>query len=544
MNRRTISRMSKRTRVFASMFVILSMVAFAMPGVRGALAQTIISDRHAEVVAQGVDTMPAGQVVWRVAQGTAPVANDSAKATYPLGFVFVSQGEIQVDFSGTGSRVLLQDGEGSFQQGSTEQRRKGTDTTAGAYLALELVPADQANAAVNGNQLLTASAPFAAPTGDHDVNLVRDVLQGAEDGLLPGTAVPTYVYVTDGDLEVETADGNRTPLTTGQGGLFTGALKIHAGSSNGAKYLAAIIGDESAKGSGAGSGNRAGNGSGAGNGAGKGGGQNKPVPASTPKPGAATPVSGLDTGSLQVTVHQCPPEANPTAGDFTHCKDVDGGAGAVVQDITLGATFPLASAPIRPAMTFNYLWDAIPASSYTLDPKLAGSVWTLVNYGIAGPQTHTDIFDVKAGQTTYVEAFVYSSNATPPSSGMLSGKLRVTVYSCTADPSMGDTSSCMTIDAGPNATVQDVPAVNAYLLQLAPMRDGAAYVWNAMPQASYELHAFIDPTSTDLAYVTVSYSGPMPAASGDFGVAAGGTTDISVYIYPTTGMPTTEATPI
>jgi len=536
MNLRSMSKMSLRTRGIVSMFVIVSMLAFAMPGIRGVLAQTIISDRHAEVIAQGVDTLPAGQVVWRVAQGTAPVVNDSAKATYPLGFVFVPQGKIQVDFSGTGSRVLLQDGEGSFQQAGTEQRRKGTDTTAGTYLALELVPADQGNAATNGNQVLTASAPFTAPTGDHDVNLVRDVLQGAEDGLLPGTAIPAYVYVTNGDLEVETADGNRTPLTMGQGGLFTGALKIHAGSSNGAKYLAAIIGDESAKGSGAGSG-----GSGAGNG--NGSGQNKPVPVSTPKPGAATPVSGLDTGSLQVTVHQCPPAANPAAGDFTHCKDVDGGAGAVVKDITLGTTFPLASAPIRPAMTFNYLWDAIPASSYTLDPKLAGSVWTLVNYGIAGPQAHTDIFDVKPGQTTYVEAFVYSSNATPPSSGMLTGQLRVTVYSCSADPSMGDTSSCMTVEAGPNATVQDVPPVNAYLLQSAPMRDGAAYVWEAIPQASYELHAFIDPPSTDSAYVTVSYSGPMPpGGSGDFGVAVGGTTDVRVYVYPAGGM--TPATPV
>ncbi len=531
---------SLRTRGVASLLVIASMVVFAMPGIRGALAQVIISDRHAEVIAQGVDTIPSGQVVWRVSQGNAPIATASAKATYPLGFVFVPQGKVQVDFSGSGDRVVLQDGEALFQRAGTEQGRKGTDTTAAAYLGIELVPAAQANAGANGSQVLTASAPFPAPSGDHDINLVRDVLQGAEDGLLPGSANPIYLYVTTGDLKVETADGNHTPLNAGQGGLFTGQLKIHAGPTNGAKYLAAIIGDEVAKG--------AGTGGGAGTGTGTNG-QNKvtPVPVATTAGPGATPVTPTDTGSLQVTVHQCPADANPPAGDFTHCKDVDAGAGAVVQDVTLGTTFPLASAPMRPAMTFNYLWDKIPVSSYTLDPKLPGSVWTLVNYGIVGPQTHTDIFDVKAGQTTFVEAFVYASAGTPAPSGsgagMGIGQLRVTVYQCAADPSGGDTSSCMTTDAGPNATVQNVALTSAFLVQLAPARDGVAYVWATIPADDYRLDAFVDPPSTDLTYVTVA--GPPPTGgTGAFAVAVGGTTDVGVYIYPATGssMPTETPT--
>lgn len=527
---------SLRMRAAVSLLAIASMLLFAMPGIRDVLAQVIIGDRHAEVVAQGVDTMPAGQVVWRVSQGNAPVAPNSVKATYPLGFIFLPQGKMQVDFSGSGDRVVLQDGEASFQRAGTEQRRKGTDTAAATYLGIELVTADQANVGANGSQVLTASAPFPAPGGDHDVNLVRDVLQGAEDGLLPGSANPIYVYVTTGDLKVETADGNQTPLNAGQGGLFTGQLKIHAGPTNGAKYLAAIIGDETAKG--------AGTGGGAGTGT---NGQNKvtPVPVATTAGPGATPVTPTGTGSLQVTVHQCPADANPPAGDFTHCKDVDAGAGALVKDVTLGTTFLLASAPVRPAMTFNYLWDKFPVSSYTLDPKLPGSVWTMVNYGIAGPQTHTDIFDVKAGQTTFVEAFVYASSATPApgGTGMGTGQLRVTVYQCTADPSGGDTSSCMTTNAGPNATVQNVALTTAFLVQLAPARDGATYVWAAIPVDDYALHAFVDPPSTDLTYVTVA--GPPPVGgSGDFAVAAGGTTDVGVYIYPSTGggMPTETPT--
>ncbi|MGI8486120.1 MAG: hypothetical protein ACR2OU_17910 [Thermomicrobiales bacterium] len=540
---------SLRARTVVSMLAIASMLMFAMPGIRSALAQVIIGDRHAEVIAQGVDTMPAGQVVWRVSQGNAPVAPSSVKATYPLGFVFMPQGKMQVDFSGSGDRVVLQDGEASFQRAGTEQRRKGTDTAAVAYLGIELVTADQENVGANGGQVLTASAPFAAPTGNHDVNLVRDVLQGAEDGLLPGSANPIYVYVTTGDLKVETADGNQTPLTAGQGALFTGQLKIHAGPTNGAKYLAAIIGDETAKGAGSGGGNGAGSGAGAGTGGG-GGGQTKVTPlpvVPTPGPGA-TPVSSTNTGSLQVTVHQCPAEANPPAGDFTHCKDVDAGAGALVKDATLGTTFLLASAPVRPAMTFNYLWDKFPVSSYTLDPKLPGSVWTLVNYGIAGPQTHTDIFDVKSGQTTFVEAFVYSSAGTPAPSGSGTGQLRVTIYHCAQDPAISRTSGCVPTSAGPNATVQSVALTSAFLVQLAPARDGETYVWSAMPADDYRLDAFVDPPSTDLMHIAVTGAPPVGGV-GDFSVEPGGTTDVGVYIYPASGgggMPTVmpSGTPI
>jgi hypothetical protein len=121
------------------------------------------------------------------------------------------------------------------------------------------------------------------------------------------------------------------------------------------------------------------------------------------------------------------------------------------------------------------------------------------------------------------------------------------VLTCAAgdDPSMGITTGCVAGDAGPNAVVQDVSLSNAFLLQSAPSRDGTTYVWTAIPAGSYILDGFTDPTSNMLVYAVISASAP-PPVSGDFTIAAGTETDITVYLYPDPSgtMPTAMASPM
>ncbi len=274
MIRRLRFRFGSRVRVGVIAFIAL--VLALAPSLRGAFAQVIDPNQHAEVVAQGVGTMPTGQVVWRVTQGVAPQASASQQSTYPLGFVYVATGTMQIGNSGTGNRVLLQDGEASFQADGAQQRRKSATTAAVPYLGIELATAAQANTASPNNTLLTTSDAFAAPSGDRDVNLVRDVLADNESGGLPGSDNPTYVYVTIGAITVTPAGGSATTLNAGQGQLFTGALQIQAGQ-NGGTYLAAGIGaqatsDNLGGGNGSGSGSGSGNGNGSGNGSGNGNG--------------------------------------------------------------------------------------------------------------------------------------------------------------------------------------------------------------------------------------------------------------------------------
>jgi hypothetical protein len=112
------------------------------------------------------------------------------------------------------------------------------------------------------------------------------------------------------------------------------------------------------------------------------------------------------TGQLTVTIHQCPPEANPETGDFTHCLDIEDPDGLLI-NTTTNESVKLSEAPTRPELTHNYQWDALPAGTYKLDPKMPGKTWVLVNIGIAGAQAHQDTFDVQDGQQTFVELFLY-----------------------------------------------------------------------------------------------------------------------------------------
>ncbi|MGN6485173.1 MAG: hypothetical protein ACTHMX_12315, partial [Thermomicrobiales bacterium] len=153
-----------------------------------------------------------------------------------------------------------------------------------------------------------------------------------------------------------------------------------------------------------------GNGNGGGNGNGNGGGN-----------GNGNGMPATETGGLTVTIHQCPPAANPETGDFTHCLDIEDQDGLLI-DTATNTSVPLSSAPIRPELTHNYQWDKLAVGTYKLDPKMPGKQWVLVNIGIASPQVHQDTFAVKKGEQTFVELFLYGSAPTPtPATGCQPG---------------------------------------------------------------------------------------------------------------------------
>ncbi|MGC4189885.1 MAG: CAP domain-containing protein [Thermomicrobiales bacterium] len=143
-------------------------------------------------------------------------------------------------------------------------------------------------------------------------------------------------------------------------------------------------------------------GNGGGNGNGNGGGNGNGMPGN----GNGNGNPAAETGGLTVTTHQCPPEANPETGDFTHCLDIDDPNGTLINTST-NTSVPLSSAPKRPEMTHNYEWDALPVGTYKLDPQMPGKQWVLVNIGAANPQAHQDTFDVRKGEQTFVELFLY-----------------------------------------------------------------------------------------------------------------------------------------
>jgi len=124
-----------------------------------------------------------------------------------------------------------------------------------------------------------------------------------------------------------------------------------------------------------------------------------------------------DTGKLTVTIHQCPPEANPETGDFTHCLDIDDDNGLLINTAT-NESIKFTDATDRPELTHNYVWDNLPVGTYKIDPQMPGKQWTLVNIGIMTPQTHQDTFDIQKAEETFVDLFLYGEGTDTDGDGL------------------------------------------------------------------------------------------------------------------------------
>jgi uncharacterized protein YkwD len=127
--------------------------------------------------------------------------------------------------------------------------------------------------------------------------------------------------------------------------------------------------------------------------------------------GGEMPGNGEDYGTLTVTIKECPPDADPEAGDFTHCKDVEDPEGLLI-NMDTDTSVELSTAPGRLELTHNYVWDALPVGTYQIDPTLPGKTWILVNVGIAGAQTRQESFEVLKDEDVFVEVFVYDDSET------------------------------------------------------------------------------------------------------------------------------------
>jgi hypothetical protein len=127
--------------------------------------------------------------------------------------------------------------------------------------------------------------------------------------------------------------------------------------------------------------------------------------------GGEMPGNGEDHGTLTVTIKECPADADPEAGDFTHCKDVEDPEGLLI-NMDTDESVTMSTAPERPDLTHNYVWDALPIGTYQIDPTLPGKTWTLVNVGIAGAQTKQESFEVLKDEEVFVEVFVYDGSET------------------------------------------------------------------------------------------------------------------------------------
>jgi hypothetical protein len=197
---------------------------------------------HAAVIAQGVAAMPFDPIAWRVVADTAePLAGASA-VERALGFVVTTTDGVNLADETAGTQERLAPGEAAFvPEGAIQIRASLTDQNV-PYLRVGLVGADDANDPGN-DTLVFGGKAFDAPSGQRDIDLVRDVLGDGEQSEIPGSDFPILVIATSGSISVDDGSGNPVTLGAGEATELSGDLTI-TGAGDSSSYVAGVIGPE------------------------------------------------------------------------------------------------------------------------------------------------------------------------------------------------------------------------------------------------------------------------------------------------------------
>lgn len=452
-----------------------------------------------QTIAHGVDLMPEVPVAWRVLDSSAVAREEAPFASRTLGFVLGNEGDVLLTDEVSGEQKVVAPGEAAFHREGVSQQRAsiepdGTHTDATSdYYAIELIVADAAEdeSTIGDSELILATDEFSAPEGHRELSLQRTVLEaGATIQVEAGEATGLMV-VTDGDLEATAGDDTRSFGVDGAAG-FTGSLDIEAGD-EGATLVVASIGREV-----------------------------EPPP--TPEPTE----EAVETGTLVVTLYDCPEGTNPQE-DATACEEATEAAGVEVADIDApdetiagegdGGTFTFAELPAATYALLGLRAEDDERIVYAAPPAEAGQENYLVT--------------VEAGEEVAVDVFRYPDPANE------TGTLVFSIFDCPegVDPTQDATDECApgADDFGASVLITDEgvdPDSDEYLLSGAE-RDGDAYVLSGLPAATYLLLGF-GPINADVAvYVTP------PAEAGQDGylveLPPGGTVELEVYRYTPEG---------
>jgi hypothetical protein len=271
----------------ARLFIAIVAVALSLPGV-AAIAQApplepdepSPATRHAQVIAHGVAPMPADEIAWRLAISRADPQTRADAEERRAGFILADKGVIAlVDQEGT-RLARIAPGEAVWTVPGVARAVIGIERKAPAYYDIALVPATEP---AEDDPVLIGGMPFVAPTGDaFDVDLIRDVLNRAEESVVSTGPSPALLLVTSGVVFVESSAG-LVEMTTGDAAQVGGDVVITGASRAPATFVVARIGAavpslDAAEAS---------------------------PSAATPAP-VATPVSSLEHASVTISASLCP----------------------------------------------------------------------------------------------------------------------------------------------------------------------------------------------------------------------------------------------
>lgn len=281
-----------RWRPVIGMVAMLAVVLTIVVNPTNARQQPITSTQgHAQIIAQGVAPLPANDAAWRVVYHTVEPGGPTSLAP-GYQFLLVDQGTLLVD--SVGDTRSLGQGEAMFLTPGSVADGTAVDDRPAGYYALDLVEPELSAEAGEGLPIF-AGDPFAAPDGERDLKLIRDVLAPDESTTItPGNnETPLVILATLGTISVEGGGvTGETELRVGEAATFAGEVTVRGSGLAPATFVAAAIGrDVTGEGSSA---------------------VGSPVASPAASPGATG-------GTVAVRLHACPVGMRPGESNTNLC---------------------------------------------------------------------------------------------------------------------------------------------------------------------------------------------------------------------------------
>ena len=356
-----LPRLTRRPGAFSAL--IIALLLFLPPWAAAQDAADVTfspASGTAQVIAQGVAPLPEGNVVWRTVRARALPIADAPFEVQPLSFVLATTGPMLLT-SEDGAQIQLGTGEAALTPGGIVQQRASLSGQGASFLSIELVPenaAPPANATV-----LQPGAPFAAPSGAHDLDLLADLLGSGESLTIPDSGGKNVILVTDGAATVGKPDGGSAVLLAGEAASFSGELLVAPAPSGGvaadrAGFVVAIIGPEIPPPALPSAGTEA-----------------PPTPVSSETPAAT---ATTEAGSIAISVYDCPPGMTTATFNAAACAPTNQDFDITISGSALAIPLTVGDAT---AEGDNLVWSGLPLGDYVIAEAVLPLGYT--DYGLA-----------------------------------------------------------------------------------------------------------------------------------------------------------------
>jgi hypothetical protein len=185
---------------------------------------------RAQVITQGIAELPDDEYVMRIVRRIAPPLGDAKIGRRVLGFalatdepILITEEEGENQFKDV---ARIAPGEAYLTLDNTRQIRASLSGQSTEYTSIEFVSPDRASDIGTG-KLIYVSDVISTPSGQHDVDLVRNVLAQTDIANVPDTGGQILVLATDGAIDILSQQSGDKRLAAGESALFNAeALEI------------------------------------------------------------------------------------------------------------------------------------------------------------------------------------------------------------------------------------------------------------------------------------------------------------------------------